>query len=155
MSLCSRVLAAATLLALAGVCSARPTVRNVKTNAEFKKLLKHHAEVTGLPVVVDFYSDGCGPCRMVAPHYKKMAEQYKGKAVFAKVDINYNRETASAQQISSMPTFQVRCHDTMCHQLKKIRGRVRSTGERAHVFWHANARKRWAHLLRRDSPQHT
>mmetsp|Transcript_8919 Transcript_8919/g.22272 ORF Transcript_8919/g.22272 Transcript_8919/m.22272 type:complete len:679 (+) Transcript_8919:127-2163(+) len=86
---------------------ARPTVRNVKTNAEFKKLLKHHAEVTGLPVIVDFYSDGCGPCRMVAPHYKKMAEQYKDKAVFAKVDINYNRETASAQMISSMPTFQM------------------------------------------------
>jgi thiol-disulfide isomerase/thioredoxin len=91
----------------AAVAFARPTVRNVKTHAEFKKLLKHHAEVTGLPVVVDFYSDGCGPCRMVAPHYKKMAEQYKDKAVFAKVDINFNRETASAQMISSMPTFQV------------------------------------------------
>jgi thioredoxin 1 len=122
MSFCSRVLAAATLLALADVCLARPTVRNVKTNAEFKKLLKHHAEVTGLPVVVDFYSDGCGPCRMVAPHYKKMAEQYKGKAVFAKVDINYNRETASAQQISSMPTFQVRCHNTMCLELTRKEG---------------------------------
>jgi thiol-disulfide isomerase/thioredoxin len=42
---------------------ARPIVRNVRTNDEFKKLLKHHAENTGLPVVVDFYSDGCGPCR--------------------------------------------------------------------------------------------
>ena len=41
----------------------RPIVRSVKTNDEFKKLLKHHAENTGLPVVVDFYSDGCGPCR--------------------------------------------------------------------------------------------
>jgi thioredoxin reductase/thiol-disulfide isomerase/thioredoxin len=81
-------------------------VRTVKNNAEFKKLLKHHAEITGLPVVVDFYSDGCGPCRQIAPHYKKMAEQYKGRVVFAKVDINANRETASQQQISSMPTFQ-------------------------------------------------
>jgi thiol-disulfide isomerase/thioredoxin len=87
---------------------ARPTVRNVKTYSEFKKLLKHHAEVTGLPVIIDYYSDGCGPCRMVAPHYKKMAEQYKDKAVFAKVDINFNRETASREQISSMPTFQVK-----------------------------------------------
>lgn len=101
------MLVAALVFALESACMARPTVRNVKTNAEFKKLLKHHAEVTGLPVVIDFYSDGCGPCRQVAPIYKKMAEQYKGKAVFAKVDINYNRETASAQMISSMPTFQV------------------------------------------------
>jgi thiol-disulfide isomerase/thioredoxin len=45
------------------VSVARPVVRNVRTNDEFKKLLKHHAENTGLPVVVDFYSDGCGPCR--------------------------------------------------------------------------------------------
>ena len=98
--------AAAVVLGLLSVAHARPLVRTVKNNAEFKKLLKHHAEITGLPVVVDFYSDGCGPCRQIAPHYKKMAEQYKGRVVFAKVDINANRETASQQQISSMPTFQ-------------------------------------------------
>lgn len=45
-------LMAALLVALPYSAYARPTVRNVKTNAEFKKLLKHHAEVTGLPVVV-------------------------------------------------------------------------------------------------------
>jgi len=96
------------LVIAAQVCSigARPTVRNIKTHSEFTKFLKHHAEVTGLPVVIDYFSDGCGPCRMVAPHYKNMAEQFKDKAVFAKVDINFNRETASHQMISSMPTFQ-------------------------------------------------
>jgi len=108
-----RAMAGSRLLMLLGVLAAhvccigaRPTVRNIKTHSEFTKFLKHHAEVTGLPVVIDYYSDGCGPCRMVAPHYKKMAEQFKDKAVFAKVDINFNRETASHQMISSMPTFQ-------------------------------------------------
>ena len=43
----------------------------------------------------------------VAPIYKQLAEQYKDKAVFAKVDINANYQTASAQQIRSMPTFQL------------------------------------------------
>lgn len=43
----------------------------------------------------------------MAPIYKQLAEQYKDRAVFAKVDINANYQTASAQQIRSMPTFQL------------------------------------------------
>ena len=58
---------------------------------------------TGLPVVVDFYSDGCGPCRMMAPIYKQMAQEYAGRAVFTKVDVN---AVNIGQQIRSMPTFQ-------------------------------------------------
>mmetsp|Transcript_9885 Transcript_9885/g.33045 ORF Transcript_9885/g.33045 Transcript_9885/m.33045 type:complete len:678 (-) Transcript_9885:70-2103(-) len=98
---------AAVLLLALQTAHSRPLVRNVKDHNEYKKLLKHHAEVTGLPVIVDFYSDGCGPCRMVAPVFKQMAEQYKDKAVFAKVDINRNYQTASAEQIRSMPTFKL------------------------------------------------
>lgn len=94
------------LLLLGGI-AARPTVRDVKTLSEWKKLLKHHAENTGLPVIVDFYSDGCGPCRMIAPHYKRLAEEYKDRAVFAKVDVNYNHQVASEQMVRSMPTFQM------------------------------------------------
>merc|ERR1711871_1784011 len=99
------------LLVLVAVASiavvhGRPLVRNVRTDREFQRLIKHHKEKTGLPVIVDYYSDGCGPCRQIAPHYKRLAKQYKGKAVFAKVDVNYNRETSGRQQIRSMPTFQ-------------------------------------------------
>lgn len=86
--------------------AARPLVRNVRTDREFQRLLKHHKEITGLPVIVDYYSDGCGPCRQIAPYYKQLAKQYKNRAVFAKVDVNRNRETSSRQQIRSMPTFQ-------------------------------------------------
>lgn len=94
-------------LAAIARASTRPTVRNVKSLAEWNKLLKHHAENTGLPVIVDFYSDGCGPCRMIAPQYKQLAEQYKDRAVFAKVDVNYNHQVSAQQQIRSMPTFQL------------------------------------------------
>lgn len=38
-----------------------------QNNAEFTKIIKHHKEKTGLPVIVDYYSDGCGPCRQIAP----------------------------------------------------------------------------------------
>jgi thioredoxin-disulfide reductase len=88
------------------IVQGRPLVRNVRTDREFQRLIKHHKEKTGLPVIVDYYSDGCGPCRQIAPHYKRLAKQYKNKVVFAKVDVNYNRETSGRQQIRSMPTFQ-------------------------------------------------
>jgi len=45
-------------------------------------------------------------CRQIAPHFKKLAKQYKGRAVFAKVNVDTNRETSGKQQIRSMPTFQ-------------------------------------------------
>jgi len=96
----------AALLVCSTLVAARPAVRNLKNLAEFNKLIKHHKENTGLPVIVDFYSDGCGPCRQIAPMYKKMAKAMKGKAVFTKVDVNFARDISGAQQIRSMPTFQ-------------------------------------------------
>ncbi|KAH8061188.1 hypothetical protein JL722_4489 [Aureococcus anophagefferens] len=95
------------LLALSclGLAAARPTVRELKNLAEFDKLLAHHAENTGLPVVVDFYSDSCGPCRMIAPVFKKLAAEYKDRAVFAKVNVAHARDVSAKAQIRSMPTF--------------------------------------------------
>ena len=74
--------------------------------SEFDRLLSKHATETGLPVIVDFYSDGCGPCRMMAPIYKKLAEEIgQDKAVFVKVDTNAQQELSSKYQIRSLPTF--------------------------------------------------
>mmetsp|Transcript_5349 Transcript_5349/g.10052 ORF Transcript_5349/g.10052 Transcript_5349/m.10052 type:complete len:661 (+) Transcript_5349:112-2094(+) len=95
---------------------ARPLVRNVRTNDEFVRLLNYHRDVTGMGVIVDFYSDGCGPCRQIAPHYKELAKQYKDKVVFAKVDVNGNRETSGIQRIRSMPTFQFYMDGKKRHQ---------------------------------------
>jgi thioredoxin len=72
---------------------------------EMERLLKKHADETGLPVVADFYSDSCGPCRMMAPIYKKMAAQYVDKAVFVKIDTNAQHDVSSKYQIRSLPTF--------------------------------------------------
>ena len=73
---------------------------------EFERLLHKHATETGLPVIVDFYSDGCGPCRMMAPIYKKLAQEVgQDKAVFVKVDTNAQYELSSKYQIRSLPTF--------------------------------------------------
>lgn len=80
-------------------------VIEVTTHTSFKGLLQYHRDCTGLPVIVDFYSQRCGPCRMIAPVYKRMAKEFKGRAVFLKVDVNRNYETSSASMVRSMPTF--------------------------------------------------
>jgi thioredoxin len=73
--------------------------------SEFDRLMKKHATQTGLPVIVDFYSDGCGPCRMIAPIFKKLAKEMEGKAVFVKVDTNAMYELSSRYGVRSLPTF--------------------------------------------------
>jgi len=95
------LLSCATLLV-----EARPLVRTIRSTHEFERLLHKHATETGLPVIVDFYSDGCGPCRQIAPIYKKLAKEIgQDKAVFIKVDTNAQQELSQKYQIRSLPTF--------------------------------------------------
>lgn len=85
-------------------------------DVEFDRLLKKHATETGLPVIVDFYSDSCGPCRMMAPIFKQVAASYIDKAVFVKVDTNRQQELSSRYQIRSLPTFQYFLFGQKAHQ---------------------------------------
>ena len=93
------------VLALLATACARPTVREIRNLNEYDRLIQHHKTETGLPVVVDFYSDSCGPCRMIAPAFKKLAKEMKDRAVFAKVNVAMARDVASRMRVSSMPTF--------------------------------------------------
>jgi len=93
-------------LLTAQLADARPMVRNIRSAHEFDRLLSKHAKETGLPVIVDFYSDGCGPCRMMAPKFKqKAASVGQDKAVFVKVDTNVIHDLSSRYQVRSLPTF--------------------------------------------------
>lgn len=83
---------------------------------EFDRLLEKHATQTGLPVVVDFYSDSCGPCRMMAPIFKKVAAEFVDKAVFVKIDTNAQHELSARYQIRSLPTFQFFIDGKKAHQ---------------------------------------
>ena len=55
-------------------------------------------------VLVDFFATWCGPCRMIAPLIEQVAEEYDGKAVVAKVDIDEAQELATQYGIESIPT---------------------------------------------------
>ena len=57
-----------------------------------------------LPVVLDFYSTECPPCEALAPRFAAVAERFAGKAVFAKVMRQQNRELAVSLGVMSSPT---------------------------------------------------
>lgn len=61
------------------------------------------AKEDGLPVFVDFYAEWCGPCKMAAPIVDKLADDYKGKAIIAKVDVDQNK-IAKDYGVMSIPT---------------------------------------------------
>jgi len=58
-----------------------------------------------VPVMVDFYADWCGPCKMMAPVFAQFAKQQRGQALVAKVDTDRNPGVASRFAIRSIPTI--------------------------------------------------
>ncbi|MDR0885070.1 MAG: thioredoxin [Clostridiales Family XIII bacterium] len=56
-------------------------------------------------VVVDFYADWCGPCKMMAPTFHEVADMYDGKVTFAKLNIDENKKIALANKVMSIPTL--------------------------------------------------
>ncbi len=57
------------------------------------------------PVVIDFYADWCGPCRMVAPLMRELAKEYEDQIVIYKVNVDNESELAAALGIKNLPTI--------------------------------------------------
>ena len=93
-------------------------VAEIATLPDLKAVMSLHRDGTGLPVVLDFYSPYCGPCRMIAPKLTALAAEYKGRAAFIKVDVNSAYEIGSHYSVRAMPTFHFYLHGSLAHSFQ-------------------------------------
>jgi thioredoxin 1 len=73
------------------------------TDADFDSVVLQSDQ----PVLVDFWAQWCGPCKMIAPALDELASAYDGRAKIVKVDIDQNRNTAMKYHVRSIPMLLV------------------------------------------------
>lgn len=73
------------------------------TDANFNEVVTQ----SKVPVLLDFYADWCGPCKIIGPIIDELAEEYDGRALVAKVDTQVNPALSSHFKIKSIPTLMV------------------------------------------------
>lgn len=81
--------------------------REVKIMSKIINTSEFPTEVlnASVPVLVDFYADWCGPCKMMSPALDKISEEYAGKAKVVKINVDENPEVAQQYGVMSIPNF--------------------------------------------------
>ncbi len=70
-----------------------------------KKSFSELISAPGMPVLVDFYADWCGPCKTMAPILQQVAAEYSGKLKVIKVDVDKNQAAAQQFRVQGIPTL--------------------------------------------------
>ncbi len=90
----------------------RKVIEKMKTNPIIKvsdddfqeKVIEQSKKI---PVVVDFWAEWCGPCRMLGPVLEKIAKEYNGKFILAKLNVERNRKMSQVYRIMGIPSVKM------------------------------------------------
>src|SRR5829696_8635602 len=83
---------------------AKPTGHRITVRCQFCETWNRVVAESAVPVMVDFYADWCGPCKIMAPSVDQLASETQGKLLVAKLDTDRSPRTAQSFDILGIPT---------------------------------------------------